>query len=155
MIKIQCKYDELININKLKPHIKNRNKHPKDQINMLAELIKYQGFRAPLIISNLSNTIVKGCGTLLACKKLNMKFVPVVYQEFIDTDQEYAFIQSDNSISKWSELDFANINIDIADLDPSFNINLLGIKNFEIEYHDKNVSKRECPVCGFNSNKRK
>lgn len=134
---IICKYDELVGSEKLTAHPKNRNKHPKEQIDRLAEIIKYQGVRAPIIISKRSNFIVKGHGTLQALKKLKIKQVPVVYQEFEDEDQEYAFVQSDNAIANWAELDLSAINLDLADLGPDFNIDLLGIKDFVLEPHDK------------------
>ena len=93
---IHCKYDELVSPKTLKLHPKNRNQHPKDQIDRLAKLIEYQGIRAPIVVSNLSGFIVKGHGTLMALQKLGLKEIPVVYQKFENEDQEYAFLQSDN-----------------------------------------------------------
>jgi hypothetical protein len=157
MIDIKCKYDELVDPKKLIPHPKNRNRHPKDQINRLAGLIAYQGIRAPIVVSNLSKCIVKGRGTVLACIKNNIKEVPVVYQDFENYDQEYAFIQSDNAIQNWADLNMPAINMDIGDLGPDFNIEMLGIKDFVIDMNEKgfNPSKsamdkshKKCPHCG-------
>ena len=76
---------------------------------------------------------------------------------------EYAFIQSDNAISSWSELDLSAINSDLGDLGPDFDLELLGIKNFSLdpfdakdgaeeidasEFEDDQFSY-ECPKCGF------
>ncbi len=158
-MQIKCKYDELVSPKKLKPHDKNRNKHPKEQIDRLAKLIEYQGVRAPIVVSKLSDKIVKGHGTLQALKKLKIKQVPVVYQEFEDEDQEYAFVQSDNAIANWAELDLSAINLDLADLGPDFNIDMLGINNFNLDFEpgteddqgkldEKKLVFMECPHCG-------
>lgn len=128
---------EWISIDQLKPHPKNRNQHSKEQVARLAQIIKYQGWRSPIIVSKLSGFIVAGHGRLEAAYKLKQKEVPVVYQDFIDEAQEYAFLVSDNAIASWSELDLSGINTDIGDLGPDFNIDLLGIENFTIEVADK------------------
>lgn len=133
---IHCKYDELISPKKLKPYPKNRNKHPKDQVERLSKILKYQGIRAPIVVSKLSNCIVKGHGTLEAAKEAGFTEVPIVYQDFEDTDQEYLFVQSDNAIAAWSELELKDINVDLGELGP-FDIDLLGIKDFELEPADK------------------
>lgn len=163
---IKCKYDDLVSPKTLKPHPKNRNKHPVEQIDRLAKLIEYQGVRAPIVVSKLSGCIVKGHGTLMALKKLKLKEIPVVYQDFDNEDQEYAFIQSDNAIGSWAELDLSGINADVGDLAPSFDIDWLGIKDFMIEPADKEIKntneeldiknfdnfQHQCPKCGFEWN---
>lgn len=145
-ITVHCKYDYISPVGELRPFPKNRNSHPDDQIERLAKLIKYQGMRAPIIVdAGDRKTIVKGHGTLSACKLLGMSGVPVVLQEFESEEQRYAFVQSDNAIASWSELDFSGINVDLPDLGPEFDVELLGIKGFEIEpadkYGDKDADK--------------
>lgn len=136
-MKIHCLYDEMTPLKDLKPHPKNRNSHGSDQIERLAKIIDYQGQRAPIVVSSLSGYIVKGHGTLQAIKKLKWETCAVSYQDFENDDIEYAFLISDNSIASWSELDISAINTDIGDLGPDFDIDLLGIKNFEIDVADK------------------
>ena len=130
---IHCKYDELINPKELQPHPKNRNKHSGDQIERLAKLYEYQGIRHPIIVSKRSGFIVAGHGRKAAATKLKLKEFPVVYQDFESDEQEYAFIQSDNAVALWAELDLSAINTDIQDLGPDFDIDWLGIKNFKID----------------------
>lgn len=137
MIQIHCKHDELVSPKKLKNHPKNRNKHGQDQIDRLADLYKYHGIRHPIIVSKLSGFIVAGHGRKLAAIRANIEAVPVVYQDFESTDAEYAFIQADNAIALWAELDLAGINQDIGDLGPDFDINMLGIQDFTIDVADK------------------
>lgn len=130
---IRCEHKTILPIKELKPHPKNRNKHPEEQIARLARVIEYQGWRHPIIISNLSGFIVAGHGRLAAAKKLGLKEVPVDYQDFESEEQEYAFLQSDNAIALWAELDLSGINADLGDLGPDFDIDLLGIKNFTLD----------------------
>lgn len=135
---IHCKYDELVNPKSLKDHPKNRNKHGQDQIERLAELYKYHGIRHPIIVSKQTCLIVAGHGRKLAALRAGIKQVPVVYQEFESSEAEYAFIQSDNAIAEWSELDLSAINTDLADLGPDFDIDMLGIKDFKLDLNEEN-----------------
>lgn len=165
-IKLHCKYDELINPKILINHPKNRNKHGQDQIERLAELYKYHGIRHPIIVSNLSKFIVAGHGRKLAAIRAGITEMPVVYQDFESTEAEYAFIQADNAIALWAELDLAGINADIGDLGPDFDINMLGIQDFTLDVADKEIKntngeldiedfdnfKHQCPKCGFEWN---
>jgi len=159
-IKIHCKYDELTDPKKLKNHPKNRNKHGQDQIERLSDLYKYHGVRHPIIVSNLSKCIVAGHGRKLAAIRAGIKQMPVVYQDFESSEAEYAFIQADNAIALWAELDMAGINMDIADLGPDFDIDMLGIHNFTLDIADKAFDPNDddeesegkkvktCPHCG-------
>lgn len=133
---IHCKYDSLVEVSLLKPHPKNRNKHPQDQIDGLAKILKYQGIRAPIVVSKRSNKIVKGHGMLQAIKANHWDKAPVVYQDFKDDDQEWLYVQSDNAIASRSELDLSEINADLAELGP-FDIDLLGIKNFTVDLNER------------------
>lgn len=137
----------------LRPHPKNRNHHPKEQIERLAEIIKFQGFRNPVIVSNRSGYVVAGHGRIEAAKLAGLTKVPVMYQDFRDDDHEYAFSVSDNAIALWAELDLSAIHKDLPDIQlPS--IDLLGIERFEFEKVEeekekKPVKKTECPGCGL------
>jgi len=125
---------EWVKTKDLKPHPKNRNKHPDDQIARLERLIKYQGWRLPIIVSTRSGCIVAGHGRLAAAKKMGLKTVPVSYQDFEDDDQEYAFLISDNAISEWAELSLKDINKDLSELDGiNFDLDLLGFKDFKLD----------------------
>jgi hypothetical protein len=156
-IQIHCKYDELIEPKKLKESPLNRNKHGSDQIERLAELYEYHGVRHPIIVSKRSGFIVAGHGRRLAAIRAKIKEFPVVYQEFDSHEAEYSFVQSDNSISAWSELDLSAINNDLQDLGPDFDLKMLGIKNFSLDFNqldfnpnaeEKEKKSKVCPHCG-------
>jgi hypothetical protein len=118
----------------LKAHPKNPNRHSAEQIDRLAQLIQYQGWRLPILVSKQSGYIVSGHGRWAAAKKLKLKEVPVIYQDFMDSDQEYAFLVSDNAIASWSALDLSQINVGLQDLGPDFDLNFLGIKDFKLDF---------------------
>lgn len=137
---IHCKYDELVLVESLRPYSRNRNEHSKEQIERLAKLLLYQGIRAPIVVTKTPGgipIIAKGHGTVEAIKHNGWKEAPVVFQEFEDEDQLYAFVQSDNAIASWSELNLAGINSDLEILSPDFDIDNLGLKDFVLEPMDK------------------
>lgn len=129
---IHCKYDKLIDPKTLKDHPKNRNKHGQDQIERLAELYKYHEIRHPIIVSKLSGYIVAGHGRKLAAIRAGLKEFPVVYQDFESIEKEYAFMQSDNAIATWAELDIDSIKLDISEFQ-DFDITSLGLPDFKFK----------------------
>lgn len=139
--KIHCAYQKLVQLGDLKPYPRNRNTHTPEQIERLAKLLKYQGIRAPIVCTD-ELVIAKGHGTLEAIKLNGWKKAPVVIQEFKDEDQLYAFVQSDNSIASWADLDLSGINADLPDLGPEFDLDLLGIKDFILEPADHDLDEK-------------
>ena len=136
-MKIHCLYDALVAPSELKPNPRNPNRHSEAQIERLAKILDYQGFRYAIKVSKLSGFITSGHGRLEAAKALGLKHVPVVYQDYENEDQEYADIVADNSIASWSELDLSSINLEIPEMGPDFEIDLLGIKDFTIDIAEK------------------
>ncbi len=68
-MQIRANEIKLVSLDEIKLNPRNRNKHSKEQISRLAEIITYQGFRNPLIISNRSGHCVAGEGRYLAAKE--------------------------------------------------------------------------------------
>jgi hypothetical protein len=136
-MKVRCPYDKLVPLSELKPHPKNRNKHPQEQIQRLAQILEYQGVRKPIIVSNRSGSIVSGHGRLEAAKILKWKEFPVSFQNYDDEAQEYADLIADNAVALWAEIDLSGVNNDLADLDGTFNLDLLGIEGFTVDVADK------------------
>ena len=60
MAEIKCSYEKLITLENLAPNPKNTNKHSEKQVNLLANIISYQGIRHPIIVSKRSGFIVAG-----------------------------------------------------------------------------------------------
>lgn len=147
-VQIRSKNIELVNLKQLKVKTNNRNSHSQKQIEALVKIIRFQGFRTPITISNQTGEIVCGHGRYLAAKKLGLKDIPVIYQDFDTPEQEYAHHVADNAIGLRADLDFGGLHEDLADLGPDFDIEMLGLDNFEVEPADKKKSDRKCPHCG-------
>lgn len=129
---------KIVPIEDIHPNPDNRNDHPAEQIERLVQIIRYQGFRSPLIVSKRTGLLVAGHGRLEAAKALLLRTVPVIYQDFDSADQERACNVSDNAIALWAVLDLAGINEDLKDFDGiDFNLDLLGIKDFVVDMAEK------------------
>jgi ParB family chromosome partitioning protein len=117
-IPVYCAHDKILETDRLVENPKNPNKHPKAQIESLAKIIKYQGWRHPIVISTRSGFVVKGHGRLMAARELKTAYVPVDYQNYESEASEYADLIADNKIQEFSELDMqmsADILKDIKD----------------------------------------
>ena len=149
-------------ITKLKPNPKNTNIHSREQIERLAKIINYQGFRSPIVVSNLSGYIVAGHARLEAAKELGLTKVPVSYQDFTDMEQEFAHLNADNAIASWAEIDMSLVNDAVRNLDLSIDLDFLGFKNYNFEEQELKNNNSEidtddltkdlditCPKCGF------
>ena len=105
VMKIKSNEIKVVEVSSIIPNPKNMNKHSPEQIQKLCDLIKHNGFREPLIISNRSGFLICGHGRLEAAKILGMKKIPVIFQDFENEAEEYQFAVSHNAIASWSELD--------------------------------------------------
>ncbi len=160
-MKVHCLHDELAPLESLKPHPKNRNKHPEDQIARLAGILKFQGWRYPVKVSKRSGFVTSGHGRMEAAKLNGWPQVPVNFQEYDSEEQEYADVQADNAIASWAELDLDGVKDDLAGL-PDLNLDMLGIEDFSIispdfspgtEDEQGQLDKKkplvtQCPSCG-------
>ena len=130
-MEIKSKKIEMVETSKIVPNPKNANKHTTEQIQRLVKLIEYQGFRNPLIVSNRTGFLAVGHGRLEAAKIIGMEKVPVIYQDFENEAQEYAYLISDNEIARWAELDKELVIEELQKIEIE-DIELLGIDDFEI-----------------------
>jgi hypothetical protein len=160
--KIYCQFNEELSVSELKKKInpKNRNKHPKEQIERLAKILLKNGVRHPIVISNLSGLITKGHGRLEAAILNGWSSYPVQFQDYENQEQEFADAIADNAIASWAELDLENIQVDLKDLSSDFDIDLMGIDNFSLEtknsisinekFLDENLeTQNRCPSCDY------
>ena len=134
-MQINCKYEKLVPATTLVQHEMNANKHPARQIEMLAKILKYQGWRHPIVVSKLSGKIVAGHGRLEAAKANGWDEVPVDMQDFDDKAQELSFLASDNKIQELAETDDDAMIalIKATDID---DLELFGLDDFELPKDD-------------------
>lgn len=123
-VPVYCSHDAVVDTIKMVPNPANPNKHPDDQIKLLAKIIKASGWRQPITVSKRSGFIVKGHGRLMAAQLAGFKQVPVDYQEYASEAEEYADLIADNRIAELAEIDqkmladiFAEIDTGEIDLD--------------------------------------
>lgn len=124
-IKILCQYHQLFPLEDLRPHPDNENKHPEAQIKALADIIRKDGMRHPIIVSKLSGYIVAGHGRLMALMlikaedKIDIE-APVQFQQFDDPIQELRVRTADNKIASYAEFDLQKFEQNLMKHDLSF-----------------------------------
>lgn len=104
-----------VEIEKIKPYEKNNKKHPQSQIDNVAKSIELYGFVQPLVIDK-KNTIVIGHCRYLAAKQLGLTEVPCVYVNNLSAAEVRKLRILDNKLNE-SDWDFANLELELADLD--------------------------------------
>lgn len=68
--KVYCMHSSLANVADMRPHPKNPNTHPNEQIDMLVASIKHLGWRHPIVVSGRSGYIVAGHARLVAAMRM-------------------------------------------------------------------------------------
>lgn len=128
-------------IRELKPYKKNAKKHPKEQVERIANSIKEFGFfehRAVAIDKN--DCVVEGHGRILAAKKAGLKEVPTICLDDLTEEQIKAWRLIENKTAE-SGYDETLINEEINELLKSdinmevfgFSIDALEDETIEVE----------------------
>lgn len=132
-IPVHCANDKLEDVEKLVAHPKNPNKHPKKQVEMLAKIIRAQGWRSPVVVSKRSGYVVAGHGRIEAARLLGEDKVPVNVQEFETEAEEYAHLMADNKIAEYAELQTDKIGELLEDLKKvDFDLDLTGFSENDL-----------------------
>ena len=169
-VAVNCAHVRMEKADDLKPHPRNPNSHPEEQIKLLANIIAKTGWRSPIVVSKRSGFVTKGHGRLMAAKLLGLKSVPVDFQDYPDDAAELADMVADNRIAELAEFDRAILKDILADLDTgSFDMLTTGFDLSAIEalmtaaafydetqppesfkeVDDKIETEHECPKCGY------
>ena len=122
----------MVDIEALVLNPKNPNNHGEKQITMLAKILKFQGWRLPVIVSKRSGYVVAGHGRIAAAKLNGWTQIPVDDQDFESEAQEYAHLIADNKIAELAEHDDAMMIQDLKDMNFDLDFDLLGIKDFSL-----------------------
>lgn len=133
-IKVNCAFDKMISTEGIIPNPRNPNEHSEKQIELLSKIIKAQGWRLPISVSNQSGFIVRGHARRKAAELLGLKECPVDYQDYETEAEEWADLIADNRIAElatWAYLSLKDIlqEIDTGELD----MDLTGFDVDEIE----------------------
>jgi DNA modification methylase len=115
-IPIFCAFKEMRRTASLKPHPRNPNRHPQQQIEIFAKIISSLGWRQPLVVSNRSGYVIKGHGKLLVANFLKLAEVPVDLQDYKSEEEEWQDLLADNRIAELSEREDSLVGALIRDL---------------------------------------
>lgn len=110
MPEVFCRYTEMRPVVTLVEHPLNPNKHPEGQLDRLAEVIRGNGWRQPITVSDRSGYIVKGHGRYQAAKRAGFTEVPVEVQHYENEAAEMADMLADNRIAELAEMDMGALN---------------------------------------------
>lgn len=105
-----CRFTEMRPLVSLVEHPRNPNTHPQTQLERLADVIRGNGWRQPITISDLSGYIIKGHGRYQAAKLAGFSDVPVEVQHYENEAAELADMLADNRIAELSEMDMNALN---------------------------------------------
>lgn len=162
-----CAFDHLADVTELVPNPRNPKRHPERQLEILARVIRHQGWRSPVVVSDRSGFIVAGHGRYEAAKLLGLKQVPVNLQHFETEADEHAHMLADNRIAELAETDEPELKALLIELKATnFDLGLAGLTLTEIDELNKSLAgatpppdfdkadetihtEHECPKCGF------
>ena len=131
---VNCAFSEMATVADLIHHPKNPNQHSEGQLDFIRKVIEHQGWRSPLIISNLSGFVVCGNGRLMAARLMGLETVPIDRQDFANEADEIAHLLADNKIASMAELDNDLLKGVLSELDTgAIDMDLTGFADAEFE----------------------
>ena len=162
-IPIRCAHDEVVPISELKPNPLNPNQHPPQQIELLGKIIRAQGWRNPIVVSNRSGLITKGHARLEAARLIGAESAPVDRQDYGTEKEEIADLVADNRIAELADPNRSMLRDLLSDLDDgAFDMDLTGFDTSALEELmtaappedftsvDENLeTEHKCPKCGY------
>ena len=128
-------------IKELKPYKKNAKKHPKEQVEQIANSIKEFGFTQPVLIDK-NNCVVAGHGRILGAKKAGLKEVPTLCLDDLTEEQVKAYRLADNKLNE-SDWDFNLLDEELGMLSDDIDMSLFG---FDVALSEETEKKVEFKV---------
>jgi len=158
-MQIHCSHTEMAVLETLVENPRNPNKHPEKQIELLAKIMKHQGWRNPIVVSKRSGFIVKGHGRLAAAKLNGWIEAPIDKQDYANEADEWADMIADNKIAELAETDISILEGIKLELPENFDLDLLGVidldlsailpNNTDKELDENLETNNECPSCNY------
>jgi DNA modification methylase len=107
LVPVYCAHAEMRSVDKLIPHPRNPNRHPPEQLRLLAKVIRGNGWRSPIVVSKRSGYVIKGHGRREAAILAGLTEAPVDVQDYASEAEEMADLVADNRIAELAEMDGA------------------------------------------------
>jgi ParB/Sulfiredoxin domain len=134
IVRVECAHDKIVLLSDLKEHPANPNKHPPEQVALLAKIIRASGWRNPIVVSNRSGLITKGHARFKAATLLREKSAPVDFQDYDSEKEEIADMIADNRLAELADLDRSMLRELAEQLDDgAFDMDLTGFDNAALE----------------------
>lgn len=131
-LKVYCAFTKLVPVADLKPHPKNWNEHPPEQLEMAAKIFE-QGIRRPIRVSALSGLITVGHGALETAKMKGWKEWPVEIQSYASEKEELADVTADNKLGAKSRANPDKLAALLQELQGEIDIEIAGVTDAEMK----------------------
>lgn len=128
---VLCAHDALVPVRDLRAHPANPNRHPDEQVALLANVIRGNGWRVPITVSSRSGYIVRGHARAAAARLLGLAVAPVDRQDYPDEAAELADLVADNKVAELADMDYQAVAAILRDI-PADAHPLTAYRDFEI-----------------------
>jgi len=110
----------------LTPYEKNARRHGEEDVRVIENSIRENGFCDPIGIWGENNLIVEGHGRLLAAKNLGLESVPCIRLDHLTEAQRREYALTHNQSALLSGWDFGILEDELAELEAEFNMTDFG-----------------------------
>lgn len=131
---VHCLFTEMRRLEDIHPNPRNPNQHPDEQIELLAAIIKGQGWRQPITVSTRSELVVRGHARLEAAQLLQLPAAPVELQDYDSDELEWADLVADNRIAELAEINRSMLKDVLQEIDTgAISMDLTGFQAADLE----------------------
>ena len=129
----------MLKVKDLKPYKKNAKKHPKKQIERIANSIELFGFNDPVAIWK-DNVVISGHGRLEAMKQLGYAEVPCIRLDHLTDEERKAYTLAHNKVAE-SEWDYSILDDEINSI-TEFDMGDFGFEFIDTEKNKADTQKK-------------
>ena len=130
---------EMLKVKDLKPYKKNAKKHPKKQIERIANSIEQFGMNDPIAIWK-DNVVISGHGRLEAMKQLGYAEVPCIRLDHLTDEERKAYTLAHNKVAE-SEWDYSILDDEINSI-TEFDMGDFGFEFIDTEKNKADTQKK-------------
>jgi hypothetical protein len=99
-IRVYSAHDKLARPADLETYPNNPNEHPPEQLRLYLKILRENGWRRSVVVSNRSGYVTKGNGAVLAARLGKLKEIPVEYQDYASDEAEWEDLVADNELAR-------------------------------------------------------